>query len=75
MAPGSRCMSVNTCGCRMSWTYHWALMVPRINTTGDRVMQAMTPPTITPAVGAVCHCKAKARFRRSSRGLHEPIHL
>ncbi|GFW98182.1 uncharacterized protein TNCV_2492351 [Trichonephila clavipes] len=29
---GSRCMSGNTCGCRMSWTYHWAVMRPRINT-------------------------------------------
>ncbi|GFW37095.1 uncharacterized protein TNCV_5019931 [Trichonephila clavipes] len=26
--------------------------------------------TITPAVGAVCRCKAKAGLRRSSRGLH-----
>ncbi|GFX52803.1 hypothetical protein TNCV_3719931 [Trichonephila clavipes] len=32
MAPGSRCMSGNTCGCRISWTYRRAVMVPRINT-------------------------------------------
>ncbi|GFW32069.1 uncharacterized protein TNCV_2600951 [Trichonephila clavipes] len=32
MAPGSRCMSGNTCGRRMSWTYRWAVMVPRIST-------------------------------------------
>ncbi|GFY18774.1 uncharacterized protein TNCV_2399941 [Trichonephila clavipes] len=28
----------------------------------------MGPHTITPALGAVCHCKAKAGLRRSSRG-------
>ncbi|GFU88420.1 uncharacterized protein TNCV_3353601 [Trichonephila clavipes] len=32
MAPVNRCMSGNTCGCRMSWTYRWAVMVPQINT-------------------------------------------
>ncbi|GFU23137.1 uncharacterized protein TNCV_3515761 [Trichonephila clavipes] len=25
-------MSGNTCGCRILWTYRWAVMVPRINT-------------------------------------------
>ncbi|GFU06452.1 uncharacterized protein TNCV_351091 [Trichonephila clavipes] len=30
----------------------------------------MTPHTITPAVGAECHCKTKARLRRLPRGLH-----
>ncbi|GFS69926.1 uncharacterized protein TNCV_3102211 [Trichonephila clavipes] len=34
MSPGSRCMSGNTCGCRMSWTYSWAAIVPWINTKG-----------------------------------------
>ncbi|GFX77119.1 1,2-dihydroxy-3-keto-5-methylthiopentene dioxygenase [Trichonephila clavipes] len=33
-------------------------------------MGAMAPPTITPAVGVACRCKAKAGLRRSSRGLH-----
>ncbi|GFV67844.1 uncharacterized protein TNCV_926101 [Trichonephila clavipes] len=70
MAPGSRCMSGNTCGCRMSWTYGWAVMVSQINTRGDRVLLAMAPHTITPAVGAVCGFKAKAGLRRSARGLH-----
>ncbi|GFW33564.1 uncharacterized protein TNCV_2210961 [Trichonephila clavipes] len=65
MAPRSRCMSGNTCGCRMSWTYHWAVMVPWINTRGDRVLWAMAHHTITPGVGAVCRCKAKAGLRRS----------
>ncbi|GFX63970.1 uncharacterized protein TNCV_41461 [Trichonephila clavipes] len=37
MAPGSRCMSGYTCGCRMSWTYCWTFLVPRINIRGDRV--------------------------------------
>ncbi|GFX04935.1 hypothetical protein TNCV_2249181 [Trichonephila clavipes] len=31
MTPWSRCRSGNTCGGRMSWTYHWAVMVPRMN--------------------------------------------
>ncbi|GFX02899.1 hypothetical protein TNCV_4438811 [Trichonephila clavipes] len=26
MAPGSRCMSDNACGYRMSWTCHWTAM-------------------------------------------------
>ncbi|GFU35659.1 uncharacterized protein TNCV_2099511 [Trichonephila clavipes] len=30
----------------------------------------MTPHTITPAVGEVSRCKAKAGLRRSPRGLH-----
>ncbi|GFS67225.1 hypothetical protein TNCV_2902381 [Trichonephila clavipes] len=30
MAPGSRC--------RMSWTFRWAVMGPRINTRGDHVL-------------------------------------
>ncbi|GFW75295.1 hypothetical protein TNCV_4189501 [Trichonephila clavipes] len=68
MTPGSRCMSGNTCGCGMLWTYHWAVMVSWINTKGDRVLYAMAPHTITPAVGALCHCKAKAELRRSPRG-------
>ncbi|GFW20410.1 hypothetical protein TNCV_4546771 [Trichonephila clavipes] len=55
MAPGSRCMSCKTCGCRMSWMYRWAVMVPRINTRGDPVLKAIRYRTITPAVGAVCH--------------------
>ncbi|GFV97511.1 uncharacterized protein TNCV_2040191 [Trichonephila clavipes] len=38
MAPGSRCMSGNTCGCRMLCTYRWVVMVPRINTKSDRVL-------------------------------------
>ncbi|GFT98541.1 hypothetical protein TNCV_1352291 [Trichonephila clavipes] len=33
--PGSHCMSGNTCGCRTSWTYHWVVMVSRINTRGN----------------------------------------
>ncbi|GFY01052.1 uncharacterized protein TNCV_5075201 [Trichonephila clavipes] len=32
MAPGRRYMSGNTCGCRMSWTYRYTVMVPRMNT-------------------------------------------
>ncbi|GFX24895.1 e3 ubiquitin-protein ligase RNF13 [Trichonephila clavipes] len=75
MAPGSRCMSGNTSGCKMSWTYRWAVMVPRINTRGDHVLKAMTPYTITPAVGAVCRCKAGAGLGRSPRDLHTRTRL
>ncbi|GFX09771.1 uncharacterized protein TNCV_653701 [Trichonephila clavipes] len=35
----------------------------------------MAPHNITPAVGAVCRCKAKARLRRSPRDLHTRTHL
>ncbi|GFV35459.1 uncharacterized protein TNCV_3204911 [Trichonephila clavipes] len=35
----------------------------------------MAPHTIPPAVGVVCHCKAKAKLRRSSRGLHTRTRL
>ncbi|GFT95884.1 uncharacterized protein TNCV_312231 [Trichonephila clavipes] len=35
----------------------------------------MAPHTITPAVGAVCHCKAKAGLRRSPRDLHARTRL
>ncbi|GFV60880.1 uncharacterized protein TNCV_924941 [Trichonephila clavipes] len=69
MAPGYHCMSSNTCGCRMSWTYRRVVMVSRINTRGVRVLKAIAPHTITPAVGAVCCCKANAGLRRSPRGL------
>ncbi|GFU18442.1 uncharacterized protein TNCV_1981171 [Trichonephila clavipes] len=62
MDPESRCMSGNRCGRRMSWTYRWAVMIPR-----DSVLQAMVPHTITPAVGVVCRCKAKARLKRPPR--------
>ncbi|GFT47232.1 uncharacterized protein TNCV_3748501 [Trichonephila clavipes] len=35
----------------------------------------MAPYTITPAVGVVCRCKAKAGLRRSLRGLHTRTRL
>ncbi|GFV44659.1 uncharacterized protein TNCV_212131 [Trichonephila clavipes] len=35
----------------------------------------MAPHTITPAVGEVCHYKAKAGLRRSPRGLHTRTRL
>ncbi|GFX01650.1 uncharacterized protein TNCV_3971501 [Trichonephila clavipes] len=35
----------------------------------------MTPHTITPAVGEVCHCKTKVGLRRSPRGLHTRTRL
>ncbi|GFT76056.1 uncharacterized protein TNCV_1255451 [Trichonephila clavipes] len=50
-------------------------MVPRINTRSDCVLQAMAPHTITPAVGVVCRCKAKAGLRRLPRGLHTRTRL
>ncbi|GFV28770.1 e3 ubiquitin-protein ligase RNF13 [Trichonephila clavipes] len=48
---------------------------PRINTTGDPVLLAMAPHTITPAVGAVGRYKAKAGLRCSTRGLHTQTRL
>ncbi|GFW85841.1 DUF4817 domain-containing protein [Trichonephila clavipes] len=39
------------------------------------IKQAMAPHTITPAVGAVCRCKAKAGLKLSPRGLHTRILL
>ncbi|GFX62869.1 uncharacterized protein TNCV_3351951 [Trichonephila clavipes] len=62
-------MSGNSCGCRMSWTYRWAVMVPRINTRDCRVLLTMAPHTITPPVEAVCRSKAKAGLSRSPQGL------
>ncbi|GFT81922.1 hypothetical protein TNCV_3908941 [Trichonephila clavipes] len=75
MVFGSRYMSGNTCGFKMSRPYRWAVMVPRISTRGDRVLQAMALHTITPAVGALCRCNVKAGLRRSSRGLHARTRL
>ncbi|GFW03561.1 uncharacterized protein TNCV_3987801 [Trichonephila clavipes] len=53
----------------MSWTYRW------INSRGDRVLWAIAPHTITPAVGAMCLCKAKAVLRRSPQCLHTRTRL
>ncbi|GFT53786.1 uncharacterized protein TNCV_741261 [Trichonephila clavipes] len=75
MAHGSHCMSGKTCGCGMSWTCHWAVIVPWINTRGDRVLKAMAPHNITLAVGAVCRCKAKAGLRVLRRSLHTRTRL
>ncbi|GFY21396.1 hypothetical protein TNCV_3994401 [Trichonephila clavipes] len=38
--------------------------------TVELALAEMAPHTITPAVGVVCHCKAKAGLRPSPRGLH-----
>ncbi|GFW31640.1 uncharacterized protein TNCV_4683131 [Trichonephila clavipes] len=35
----------------------------------------MTPPTLTPAVGTMCRCKAKTGLRHSPRGLHTRTRL
>ncbi|GFU66151.1 uncharacterized protein TNCV_2858241 [Trichonephila clavipes] len=59
----------------MSGTYRWAFMMSRLNTRDDRVLQEMAPHTITPTVGAVHRCKAKAGLRRSPRDLHTRIRL
>ncbi|GFX85239.1 hypothetical protein TNCV_4849211 [Trichonephila clavipes] len=67
MAPGSRCMSGNTCGCGMSWTYRWTIMVPLIITRGGRVLYALVPHTITPAVGVVS-LKSKDRIEVFTTG-------
>ncbi|GFX45127.1 e3 ubiquitin-protein ligase RNF13 [Trichonephila clavipes] len=54
----------------MSRTYHWAVIAPWIYIKGELVSKAMTIHSITPAVGAVGHCKAKAGLGQSPRGLH-----
>ncbi|GFY02999.1 uncharacterized protein TNCV_980041 [Trichonephila clavipes] len=54
----------------MLWTYRWAVMVQRINTSNNRVLKAIAPHTITPAVGVVYGCKAKAGLRRSPLARH-----
>ncbi|GFX82924.1 uncharacterized protein TNCV_4937941 [Trichonephila clavipes] len=75
MAPGSRCMRAThvVAGCHghtagLSWCHESKL-------GGDRVLLAMAPHTITPAVGAVRRCEAKAGLRRSPRGIHTRIRL
>ncbi|GFV93139.1 uncharacterized protein TNCV_2552301 [Trichonephila clavipes] len=50
MVPGNHCMNGNTCGCGLSWSYHWAVVVLLTNTRGDRVLKAMAPHTITPEI-------------------------
>ncbi|GFU92165.1 uncharacterized protein TNCV_2530241 [Trichonephila clavipes] len=67
-------MSGNTCGCRMSRTYRWAVMVPH-NTKGDLLLQGMATHTITPAVRVVCRCKANTGLKRLPRGHHTRIRL
>ncbi|GFU79381.1 uncharacterized protein TNCV_871521 [Trichonephila clavipes] len=59
------------------WQHKWFqdVMVPWINTKGDSVLYAMSPHTITPAVGVVCRCKTKAGLRRSPRSLHTRTRL
>ncbi|GFX00435.1 uncharacterized protein TNCV_2090851 [Trichonephila clavipes] len=54
----------------MSWTYRWAVMVPRINTRGNYALWAMASHTIAPAMEGPCRCKTKKGLRRLPRGLH-----
>ncbi|GFW83213.1 uncharacterized protein TNCV_2508531 [Trichonephila clavipes] len=72
----SHCMSGNTCGYGMSWTYHWAVMVPWINTRGDRVLLGMATHTITPAVGTLSRFQFprawhRCKLRRRSVGVQD----
>ncbi|GFW31368.1 uncharacterized protein TNCV_2664681 [Trichonephila clavipes] len=50
-------------------------MVPWINTRCDRVLYAISPHTLTSAVGAVSLCNAKAGLRRSPQELHTRTRL
>ncbi|GFU82559.1 uncharacterized protein TNCV_4154291 [Trichonephila clavipes] len=68
-------MSGNTCGCRMSWTYRWAIMVPMSSTRGDRVMYEMTSHTITPAAGTVCQPGAFVWFEKTQEPLVKVLHV
>ncbi|GFW66720.1 hypothetical protein TNCV_1371521 [Trichonephila clavipes] len=75
MAPGSRYMSGNTGGYRMPWTYHWAVMVPRINTRGTVYCRQWHPIPSHQLWERCVHCKSKEGLRRSPRGLHTRIRL
>ncbi|GFW41320.1 uncharacterized protein TNCV_1003131 [Trichonephila clavipes] len=69
MAPGNSSMSGNTCGCRMSWTYRWAIMVPRINTRGDRVLYRQWYPIPSQQLWERC----VAVKQRQDRGVHHRV--
>ncbi|GFX85674.1 uncharacterized protein TNCV_2470761 [Trichonephila clavipes] len=64
---GRRCTRGNTCGCKKSCAYHWAFMLPPINSRGDRVLPAMTPHILTPAVGVVQFPLAQHHSKRWCR--------
>ncbi|GFX55850.1 hypothetical protein TNCV_610161 [Trichonephila clavipes] len=74
MASGSRCMSDYTCSCMMSGTYHWAAMVPRINTRVT-VYCIQCPPYHHTRCGGGCCCEAKAGLKHSPLGLHTRTRL
>ncbi|GFW31004.1 uncharacterized protein TNCV_2941041 [Trichonephila clavipes] len=66
MAPGNHCISGNTYDFRMSWTYRWAVMMPRINTRDDRILLAMALHTIKPAArGSTGFHSAAVQFPRA----------
>ncbi|GFX13535.1 transposable element Tcb2 transposase [Trichonephila clavipes] len=48
----------------------WDAQLTIPNDTKCAQLEAMSPHTITPAIEAVCHCKANAGLRHSPRGLH-----
>ncbi|GFT44073.1 hypothetical protein TNCV_3125111 [Trichonephila clavipes] len=48
-------LSGNTCGLRMSWTYHWAAIVPWINIRGDRIRRRRRPGSIPLQSNLVVH--------------------
>ncbi|GFW81980.1 uncharacterized protein TNCV_771091 [Trichonephila clavipes] len=75
MAPASNYMAGNACGCRMSTTYRWDAMTPRINTKGDRVLYTMAPHTSLVVVRVMCRCKVKAGLWRSPRSLYTRTRL
>ncbi|PRD33841.1 UNVERIFIED_CONTAM: hypothetical protein NCL1_16450 [Trichonephila clavipes] len=52
MAPGSRCMSDITCGCRMSWTYR--MPVPGATDQYQGRLRMVREDTMAPSEGASC---------------------
>ncbi|GFY14111.1 uncharacterized protein TNCV_3613001 [Trichonephila clavipes] len=71
MAPGSRCISKNTCGCRMSLTYrcHGSIL-------GVTVYCRQWHPIPSHQLGERCVAvKQKVGFWRSPRGLHTRTRL
>ncbi|GFW52192.1 uncharacterized protein TNCV_2426391 [Trichonephila clavipes] len=51
------------------------MYVQSVEVQSPPVDEAIAPHIITPAVGAVCHCKVKTGLRHSPRGLHAQTRL
>ncbi|GFX60733.1 uncharacterized protein TNCV_4977091 [Trichonephila clavipes] len=76
MAPGNHCLSGNTCGCRMSWTYLWAVMCGATDQYyGYLCIVGNDTPYHHTSCGSGCRYKVKAGLRCSPRGLRTRTRL